>query len=468
MIKFQEIAKRTFDVVNIDGDIEKKIVTLNLTFSPAINKFEKISSFIENCSETMGKEFDDWFVKYLTDYIESEMSVQVIKDNIPQIIDFCDRYITSLEIDFKSYINKDKVSKTSIFFDANEIEKLVKVSCYLKLYFILSQDSILKPPLKSHKEIFSILVSDISTSDILHKLFKIVSSKTYRYNISDSYMWEYIKMIYCKTTDMHIMSIFNFLVNYILVTCDCNSNPIPFIISVVDESIQWILRSVYKDVVIYSEHVNTEDTYSVQGRDNLKTYAYNDSIGRLALMSFNCLETQGISDERFNEALKNCKHPSLFATYMTYPILCKVLKIPYRHFLTIPVEHSYLLNVLLYTYLPEEFQKKYPVISQMILYYNKERPIQKTTYKMKNIKQFTNTLGGFLGFKNMMFVYEFYSSIVGKLARNSYCHFKNDREINNFPLAKLENDIITFYNDYFDGRLDDMFEEIRNSLDSRI
>jgi hypothetical protein len=102
----------------------------------------------------------------------------------------------------------------------------------------------------------------------------------------------------------------------------------------------------------------------------------------------------------------------------------------------------------------------------MLLYYNKQKPIVKTTYKVKNIDIFTETLGTFLTFKNNITPYDFYSSVIGKLSRNTYSSFVNDQEIVNFPLAKLEIDIIKFYNDYFDNRLDSFFDEIRENIDA--
>jgi hypothetical protein len=465
MIKFEKTAKRKYDIQRLKGTQISTIIKLDLVFSPATNKFDKIIDFVEDCSVQLGEEFDVWFESYLTDYVNSNYDAAVIKKHVPKLMHYCDAYLETCEINFEDYVNRDKISKNSIFFDGEEIKKLIQASNYLKLYFIISQESVMKLPVKFHREIYNILVRDITECNILFKLFKIVSSKTYRYNITDAYMWDYIKSIYCKTTDMHIMSIFNFLVNNILVACEPKSNPIPFMIRVVDEAIRWILQSVYKDNIIYSDTINTEDTYSLQGKDNLRTYAYNDSIGRLVVLAYNYLDQEEIDEVKFNEAIKNHKDCSLFSTYITYPILCKILKIPYRHFLTIPAEHSYLLNVLLYHYLPDEFKQKYQTITELLLYYNKDKVIAKTTYKIKNIDHFTASIGTFLGFKNIMFVYEFYSSIIGKLARNTYVSFKTEKEISNFPLAKLEADIVGFYNDYFDGRMDESFEIIGAELD---
>ena len=268
---------------------------------------------------------------------------------------------------------------------------------------------------------------------------------------------------------MHIFSIFNFLMNNILVTCDTKSNPIPYLISVIDESIKWILKNIYKDAIIYSDTINTQDTYTVQGKDNLESYSYNDTIGKLLITSYSIIEEIGIQEiEKFKNTLNGLKEISLFANYITFPILSKVLDIPYRHFLTISVNNSYLLNILLFYYLPQEFKDKYPMLSKMLLFYNKDKPILKTTYKIKNIQTFTKTMGTFLSFKNNMAAYDFYSNVIGKLSRNMYSNFLNNQEIVNFPLAKLETNIIEFYNDYFDNRLENLYKQLREKIDKSL
>lgn len=466
MIKITETGKRQHKVSRFRGKKEDIIVELQLKFAPVVNKYDKIVETIEEMSTVLGKDFDDWFEKYIKDFIKSGYDHKVIKDNIPQIKKFSVSYIDSLEINFENYINKDKISKTSIFIDDIEIRKIVLVSNYLKLYFILSQDQKMTLPQRCHKEIFKELVKDIVDCNIIHKIFKIVSSKIYKYNTTDRYMWEYIKLNLCKSTDIHIITIFNFVVNNILVACKPESNPIPFIISVIDSSIQWILRSVYKDAMLYVEQINTEDVYSQQGRDNLKTYAYNDTIGRLILNSYNSLNDMGIVPDNFDNLVKDTSEKSIVATYLTFPILRKVLDIPYRHLMTIPNQHAYLLNILLYQVLPDWFKEKYPALYNLLIYYNTQKPIAKTTYAIKNIPHFSATLGTFIGVKNFDFVYTFYSSILGKMVRNTYMNFKTNKAPSNLPMAKLEEDMISFYNDYFDGRLDDFFEEIRVKLDA--
>jgi hypothetical protein len=473
MIKFNEVGKRKYQLLNWDKDIEVDtpepsdvVVDLDLMFSPITNKFFRLTEFVEGCSAKLGKDFDDWFVKMINDYKNSNYDYLVIRRNIPELKAHCDKYLELREINFEDYINRSKASKNSIFFDAEEIKKIIQASSYLKIYFAIGQDQKMKLSNKFHKETYNKLIEDINDNSIIYKLFKIVSSKTYEYNYTDKYMWDYIKTIYCKTTDMHVFSIFNFIMNNILVTCKIDSNPIPYLISVIDESIKWILKNIYKDAIIYSETISTQDVYTIQGKDNLSSYAHNDTIGKLLIISYNHLENIGVEKiEPFKNTINSLKEISLFANYITYPLLSKVLDIPYRHFLTLSVSNAYLLNLLVHYLLPEEFKTKFPILSRMLLYYNKQKPILKTTYKVKNIDVFTETLGTFLSFKNNITPYDFYSSIIGKLSRNTYSSFINDQEIVNFPLAKLEVDIIKFYNDYFDNRLDPLFDELRTKVD---
>ena len=469
MIEFVLTSKRKYDVFRKDGDQEKLIAQLDLQFSPVTNKFDKLTDFVEDCSRRMGTEFDDWFDTFLTEYQNSQFDHQIVKQNVPRLREFADRYLELCEINFEDYINPAKISKNSIFFNAPDIKKIIQVANYLKIYFIISQDLRMKLSNRFHKEVYNDLVSPLTETNIVYKLFKIVSSKTYEYNHTDKYMWDYIKTMYCKTTHMHIVSIFNFLVNNILVTCQTDSNPIPYMISVIDESIKWILKNSYNEAIVYSDTIATQDVYTIQGRDNLSSYAHNDTIGRLLISAYNRLEENGIEDiEAFKNTIGALREISLFANYITYPILSKVLDIPYRHFLTIPVGNSYLLNLLVYHYLPESFKEEYPTISRMLLYYNTEKPILKTTYKIKNVQEFLGSLGSFLGFKNNNTPYEIYSTIIGKLSRNTYVSFLNYKDIGNFPLAKLEEDVIKFYNAYFDDRLEPTFREIEKAIDETL
>ena len=80
-------------------------------------------------------------------------------------------------------------------------------------------------------------------------------------------------MIQCKSIDVHVIEIFNFIMNSILILCEEDKNPIVYFVSVVQESINWFLRSVYKGQIVYDDTISTEDIHG-SNIDNLKTYAY--------------------------------------------------------------------------------------------------------------------------------------------------------------------------------------------------
>ena len=458
MIKFESTEKRKFIIKNN----EETICSLDLFCNTVTNKFEEITKFIEDCSIVLGKEFDDWFVSYIKEYRDNNYDCEVILNHIPTLKSYADKYLDKLNIDYGSFINEGKRSKTSIYFDVEEIKNITKVSYYLKLFSVIYQDKTMKPVNIYYKKIYNILIKDITTNEIISKIFDLVSSKINKYKVTDSYMWEFIKIKYCKTTDMHIMHIFSWIIHNIIIICDAKQNPISFVSCVINTSIKWILQDVYKDSIIYSESINTEDANMISGKDKLETFAYNDTIAKLLIVAYNCLGRENIEEDKFKEITNDKKTTPTISKYITYPILCKALDIPYKHLITIPSEHAYILNILVFSYLNKQFKKEYPIITNLLLKYNTSKEIKKTTYSLVSIDTFHSTFVEFLTTKDTMFAFDFYSNIVGKLIRNTYGHFKNGNTVESLP--KIEKDIITFYNNYFSGKLDDECKKLGEEL----
>lgn len=476
MLKFENIDKRQYDLYRIDSDGNKEFIRkYELVYEPGSNKYPNMLKFIEDMAEN-SIDFENWYIDTISNYKNSNYDYKIIKDQLDNLKKYCNAYLDSLNINFDNYVNRSKASKNSIFFDGDEIKKIIQAAAYLKVYYSIQREYEMRLSEKFHKETFQYLVKDLTDSTIIIKLHKIVSSKTFEYNHTDKYMWNYIKNLYCKTPDMHINHIFNFLVNNILVTCEVTSNPIPYIISVIDESIKWILKSIYKDSIVYSDSIATQDVNSVAGRDNLETYAHNNTIGTLTILSYQALEelfenceNKETKIEEFKSNIDSIKETSVFAEYFTYPILSKVLDIPYRHFLTLSASTSYLMNVILYKLTENTtIENEFPTLRRILLYYNIHKGITKTTYKMKNLNDFTNSFNHFCGFKNYTVPYDIYSSMIGKIIKNNYCDFINGNEITNFPTSKLENELILFYNKYFSNSLENVYDELREKIDRNI
>ena len=112
------------------------------------------------------------------------------------------------------------------------------------------------------------------------------------------------------------------------------------------------------------------------------------------------------------------------------------------------------------------FEEHYPFMRRILLYHNIQRPITKTSYKIKNMNNFLESFDHFLGFKNRKSVYDIYSLLIGKLTKNEYADFITGNNIINFPVNQLETEVVDFYNKYFSGKLDDELEKIRQKIDS--
>jgi len=480
MLKFEQVNQKIWKVCEGDNCIE----LLDLSSSSITNKFSIITSFIENVSKSVGSEFDQWFVQFMNTYkTDSEKRFVVLESNVPVLKKFVDQYLDSKNIDFSQFVDLSKAKKTSILFNPEEIEKIIRSSSYLKIYSIFSNSENLKLDHRLHKQMYNILVSDLD-KDTIFKVFNVVKTKTFRYNISDKYMWDYIKMIQCKTIDIYAVEIFNFIMNSIFTLCDENKNPISYFISVVDESVKWFLRSVYKGSVIYDDSVATEDIQAIH-IDNLRTYTYNDTLGRIERIAHQkihaSLEKSSVStfgDEKtdkairdFDERVKNIKFVSPLCECLTFPILSMLTEIPYEHFKTLTPDRSVVISIYLQDLLKKVFKTEYESLFDIMSFYPQDSCAVHTTYKMKltNMKDYfipqMNSCT-FLKFKDKVYLHKVLSYFVGRIARVDFVEPVTGKELVGIPLSKIEADMIKFYSSMFSNKLEKEVEELKRLLNN--
>ena len=372
-----------------------------------------------------------------------------------------------------------KAKKNTILFSAKDIEHIIRLSGYLKIYTIFSNSVNYKLDQRLHKKIYNDLSCDIDT-DLVYKLFSLIKTKTFKYNMTDKYMWDYIKMIQCKSIDVHVIQIFNFIMNSILVLCEQDKNPITYFVTVVDESIKWFLRSVYKASVIYDDSIATEDIQSTN-KDNLRTYAYNDTLGRLKGIAYKQIheelekappvffETEKDQEAdshilKFQRRIDNIKHISPICDFFVYPILSSITGIPYSHFSALAPEHAIVLSVYVQGLMKKVFDQEYKTISSMLNYYPNSVPSLITTYKLKNIHTFINTandVNNFFGFKTKIMMCDLLSNFVGKMSRSGFINVFNGKELAGVPVSKLELELIQFFTLFFAGKMEESISEMR-------
>jgi hypothetical protein len=457
--------------------------TIDPSTTPTLtNKYQIIITFIENVSKEI-PEFEEWFVPFLKEYETSESRFDIMTANIDKIMNFVDKYMELKKLDFSKFVDESKAKKNSILFSAVEIEKIIKLSNYLKIYSVISNSEKLKLDHRLHGKIYNLFARNID-DDLAYKIFNVVKTKTYRYNLTDRYMWDYIKIVQCKGIDVHVIHIYNFIMNNIIILCEEDKNPITYFVTVIDESVKWFLRSVYKSSIIYDDSVSTEDIQSVN-KDNLKTYSYNDTLGRLKGIAYSQIhhsfekpilllfdkKADTEADDfilEFQRRVEDVKFISPFCEYIVFPILSKVTNIPYNHMKTLSPEHAIVLSVYIQNLLTRVFGDEYKTLFSMLHFYPETQTSLVTTYKMKNIQLYinlTNETKNFLGFETKILLSDILSNFVGKISRADFVNVLDGSKLAGIPLSKIEADMITFFVNYFSGKLDPYFAKIKKIVE---
>jgi len=481
VIEFIKKTPKAYDL----GYNEEVVVSLDLISSSITNKYYIITNFIEDLSEKIGPEFDEWFTGLLTTYdSNNEQRYLIMTDAIPSIKDYVNRYIDVLDIDWSQFVDESKAKKNTILFNPGEIETISRLSGYLKLYSVIFNTANFKLDQRLHKKIYNSLAEDIDDTEIINKIFNIVRTKTFKYNFTDKYMWDYIKMIQCKSIDVHVIEIFNFIMNSILIMCEVDKNPITYFVSVVEESVKWFLRSVYKSSVIYEDSIATENIHSLSV-NNLKTYSYNDTLGRLKGISYEKLYRSiertsllPISDEdsdsksdkmivSLQNRLNNIEFVSPLCEFLVFPILASITKIPYNHFKTLSPEHSAVLSIYVQKIMKKVFKSDYKNLISLLEYYPINPPAIATTYKIKLVHDYNkiqNDTKNFFGFNTKILPYKILSYFIGRTSRVNFCNIFDGKRLAGIPLSKIESDVIKFYTMLYSNQFENEITEMRRII----
>lgn len=472
MLKFEQAGAKDWKIL-VDGN---ELIKLQLLPSSVTNKFYIVTSFLERVAEFHGRDFSSWFVNLINECIDDEKRPAAVVASTDKIKEYVNGYLNSLEIDYSQFVDRTKAKKNSILFEAAEIDKIIRLSCYLKLYSLISNSSQFSLGKKLHKEIYNKLAEDIMKTEIVSKIFDVVKTKTFRYNLSDKFMWEYIKTIQCKDIGIHIIEIFNFIMNNIIILCEENKNPITYFVGVVDESVKWFLRSVYKGSIVYDDSISTEDIHGIN-INNLVTYSFNDTLGRMKSIAFDKIykelekenSTQLDRDDtdqyiiNFHNRLSSINYISPLCASLVFPFLSKMTKITYVHFKTISAEHAAVLSYYLNRLLNKIFRSEYKNLFQLLDYYPLTSPSINTTYKIKSIHEYIKTQNSpknFYGFNTKTLPHKILCHFVGRVSRINFCHLITGQKLSGIPLSKVENDMIHLYTLLFSGKLDDKIDEL--------
>jgi hypothetical protein len=459
-------------------------IKLMLLSSSVTNKYFIVTKFIEGVAELHGEEFSDWFMELLEGCEDEVRRPKVIIDSIPKLKEYADAYLDSLKIDFSQFVDESKVKKNSILFMPDEIEKIIRLSCYLKIYSVISNNDVLKLGQTLHREVYNKFAAEIVETEVIRKIYDVIKTKTFRYNLTDRFMWEYIKNVQGKDIGVHVIEIFNFIMNHILILCEQDKNPITYFVGVIDESVKWFLRSVYKGSIVYDDSISTEDIQGIN-TDNLKTYSYNDTLGRLKGIAYEkvyeLLQRQAsmltenkadASDQNiieFHERASEIEFVSPLAETLVYPILSNMTSIPYHHFKTLSPEHSSVISVYVQNLFRKVFSTDFKDLFALLNYYPTRSPSLTTTYKIKSVHEYIHAQDeykDFYGFNTKILPHALLCHYVGRVSRVDFCDILTGKKLGGIPLSKIEHSMILFFTLYFAGNLETEIDELTKLMDA--
>lgn len=467
----------------------ERLAQLDLNPSSITNNFKIVTDLfkeflrLEKTNEPLnGLSFHDWFIDLIKKY-DASSNFQDILDNAENILEYSKWYINAKNIDFNQFSKLEKKSKTSIMFLPEDIKAIVISSTALKIYSIFSYDKSLKVTENVHKQIYEKLVEPCVELETTTKIFQLIRSRMYRSSITDRYMWDMIKIVISETPDSYIMTVFNFIMINMISCLSAEKNPIPYLVSLIDDSVRWMMRTVYKDRIVYGEAFSgSDDIYgSSVSKESFYVYSCNDVIGKAAKIGMDLLETEyELVESQFNEVRDRIDEVDAINPTMkllTFPIISNVLEIPYRYLLTCPPKHGLMMGIFMYFLSQNIIDKTYPIITEFLISCpkllddkgkNKNRfDSTKSSYNIRDIEFIINNNTKIFGFSSNVLKYNIMSSICGVLSasKKDLVHTITGRPLKKTNYLDLEHDVINFFISFYSNELDPIFNQMRNKAD---
>jgi len=481
MLFIEPIEKRKYTLYksevfdHVEG--AEKIADLSLIAHSVSNKFHIVGDLIsEMCDEIDG--FENWFYSMTHEYLNAGYNAEVLINNAESFYTYSAQYIEYKEINFDKFINLDKKSSTSIVFYPDDIKAISTASTCLKLYSMFSCDMSMRLPDNLHKKMYKLLIQPCIDSDVTTKIFQLIRSRTYRSSLTDRYMWDFIKMMISETPESYVMTVFNFLMKSILTLINVDQNPIPFLISTIDDSIRYLMRSVYKDKIIYGEVFGgVEDLFgSALTKENFYLFCCQDVVGKGAKIGLGLLEDNYELDDPQYEAVRE-RLDSLSYLYpssllVILPIVSKVLEVPYKFLLTIPPKHAMLLGLFMYELSKDILDERFPILVEFLIACPDMRKSSnvnttRSSYKIRNLELILNDPNLLFGFASKTLKFDVMSSIAGVLSASKrvLVNLVNGKPLSKMTYYNLESDVCGFFSELYANKLDGLFEQMREKAD---
>jgi len=372
--------------------------------TPITNNFEIIILSIQKMSEVIDNTFDEFICCLLSDYQDcdsDERRYNLLSKNVRIIAGFVDYFIENNGIDYAEFSDKSKRGDSSIFFDKNEIKKIIKLSEALKIYSLISNTEI-GLNVEYHKKIYNDFIDVFKAFSVISKIFNLLESlaqqsiKTVWHDYENLSYWSFIKVTEAS----------NIICNKGLIICQYDRNPIPFFIEISNNIAQW--RDPYKeDGIIYEgndKSQNDKDDNLLPGaRINIdvKRLAEKDTLNKLNQKSFDYLNSffknhvksrslkkgDSLSKHRLNQI----EYISPFWEIIIAPILSKFIGIKYKDLLKLSPKIIAAISFYLGNLLKPLCNYKFNSLFGLSAFYPESKVSESTSYRLSNVSHFINS-----------------------------------------------------------------------------
>jgi len=500
MIKFHKLKDKRNWLIEFSE--AEECFELEFFQSSIVNSFDIVKDFMGDICETL-PDFEYWYLDLLKEYME-EYNSEIVLFKAHEIKNMATQYVEEKNIDYDSFLNKKKISKSSIIFYGDDIKTLIIASTCLKIYSIFQYEKTLKIPENIHKQIFNIFMKDSRDKEIPDKIFEIVKARTYRSSFTDKHIWDLIKMSILETPESYSISVFNSIMNNLIVMLSVGANPINYIVSIVNDALRWMMCNVYREHVVYDEVFGeTNDIYGgSQSKETFYLHCCKDLIFRISNIGMDIIEKDLNMEtllkekhdleekgEEFTERyvqLKNEigeKNDTVYnirdrldslsvlepnMKFLTLPIASEVLEIPYKYLLTTSPKNIMLIGIFLRHISEEILAEDYPNLIDFLIAYSKDKGsfTTKSTYQIRNIHDIINSDESMFGLGSISLKYETISPICGLLCANkrNLVSIYTGEKLSSLTYNDIEKDSINFYMKLYSNSLKPKFDKMREIM----
>ncbi len=448
------------------------------------NNFGIIISSILKMSGVIGSAFDEFIYCLLSDYQSCDLDeyrYNFLSKNVKNIANYADIFVENNGVDYAKFSDESKRGDSSIFFDENEIKKIIKLSEALKIRSLCSNTEIVLSD-TYQKKLYNDFVDILTAREVTSKIYGLLQLLGTQ---SKKTLWQYYDNL-SHYSCIKVGEVYNFIRNKGLTICQYDRNPTPFFIEIFNNTAKY--RVKFKEKVIsYADDESQNDKddkflFNERIHKDLNKIAGRDILSKVEQISFFYLvesykyqtekmpHTKG--DILLKKRLNQIKYISPFWEFIIAPIFSKATKIPYKFLRKQSPKRTAVMSVYLAYLLNPLLNNKFIYLFNLASYYPESEVPESTTYRLKNISHLINST---LNFSNddlmrtvgsIITIARIIEEFVGKMRIRTvkYRNIITGQAMDGIVFNQIEVETIDYLTRYFSDNLKTEIQELEGCI----